>query len=213
MMHPIRVLIADDHAIVRVGLCAVIHAERDMEVIGQASDGEEAVQQALALHPDVILIDLAMPRKSGMEAIREIKQADPQARILVLTSFGDDALVFSAIQAGALGYLLKDSSAQELPEVIRCVYRGEPSVDPVIARKLVLGFAKEQSTAPEEAPLTEREMQVLKLVAQGLPNQAIADHLCVAERTVRFHVGNILAKLRLENRTEVALYAIRRGLV
>jgi NarL family two-component system response regulator LiaR len=212
-MHPIRVLIADDNASVRLGLRAVIHAERDMEVIDQACDGEEAVQKALALHPDVTLMDLAMPRKGGIEAIHEIKQAEPQARILVLTSFGDEALIFSAIQAGAIGYLLKDSFAQKLPEVIRCVYRGEPSVDPVIARKLALNFGWEQGAAMEETILTEQERQVVSLVAQGLSNQAIADQLNIVEHTVRFHVGNILAKLRIENRTEMALYAIRTGLV
>jgi NarL family two-component system response regulator LiaR len=213
MIHLISVLVADDHAIVREGLRAVINAERDMELAGEAGDGEEAVQKALALKPDVILMDLFMPRKGGIDAIQEIKRANPQARILVLTSYGDETLVFSAIQAGALGYLLKDSSAQELPEAIRCLYRGEPSVDPAIARKLVLGLGKAQGVEPVVDALTEREVEVVKLLARGLSNQAIADQLSVAERTVRFHVGNILAKLQLENRTEVALYAIRKGLV
>jgi len=207
------VLVADDHSIVREGLRAVINAERDMQLVGQAGDGEEAVQKARALQPDVILMDLFMPRKGGIDAIREIKQANPQARILVLTSYGDETLVFNAIQAGALGYLLKDTSAGELPEAIRCLYRGEPPLDPVIARKLVLGFGKASEVGSAANELTEREQQVIKLVARGLANQAIADQLCIAERTVRFHVGNILAKLQLENRTEVALYALRKGLV
>jgi DNA-binding NarL/FixJ family response regulator len=213
MNHRIRVLVADDHSIVREGLRAVINGERDMQLIGEAGDGEEAREKALALQPDIILMDLFMPRKGGIDAIREIKQANPHARILVLTSYSDEALVFSAIQAGALGYLLKDTSAQELPEAIRCVYRGEPSVDPAVARKLILGFGKARGGVPEENGLTERERDVVRLVARGLGNQAIADQLCVAERTVRFHVGNILAKLHLENRTEIALYALRTGLV
>lgn len=212
MIHLISVLVADDHAIVREGLRAVINAERDMQLVGEAADGEEAVRKARALKPDVILMDLFMPRKGGIDAIREIKQANPHARILVLTSYGDETLVFSAIQVGALGYLLKDTSAGELPEAIRSLYRGEPSVNPAIARKLVLGFGKAPGVESEGNGLTEREQQVIKLVARGLSNQAIADQLCVAERTVRFHVGNILAKLQLENRTEVALYALRKGL-
>ncbi|MBI4788818.1 MAG: response regulator transcription factor [Chloroflexi bacterium] len=213
MIHLISVLVADDHGIVREGSRAVINAERDMEMVGEAADGEEAVQLALKLKPDVILMDLFMPRKNGIEAIREIKRANPQARILVLTSYSDEALVLSAIQAGALGYLLKDTSAAELPEAIRCIYRGEPSVDPAIARKLVLSIGKGQGAEPDVNALTEREVEVVKLIAHGLANQAIADRLCIAERTVRFHVGNILAKLQLENRTEVALFALRTGLV
>lgn len=213
MIHLISVLVADDHSIVREGLRAVINAERDMQLIGEAGDGEEAVQKARALKPDVILMDLFMPRKGGIDAIREIKQANLPARILVLTSYGDEALVFSAIQAGALGYLLKDTSAGELPEAIRCLYRGEPPMDPAIARKLVLGFGKAPDVGLAVNGLTEREQQVIKLVARGLSNQAIADQLCIAERTVRFHVGNILAKLQLENRTEVALYALRQSWV
>ncbi len=213
MIRLIKVLIVDDHDIVRQGLRAVINAERDMELVGEAADGEEAVQKTLALKPDLVLMDLLMPRMNGIDAIRKIKQTEPQARILVLTSYSDEQLVFSAIAAGALGYLLKDTSAEQLPEAIRCICRGEPSVDPAVSRKLVLGIGKGQGTPPEASPLTPREIEVVKLVARGLANQAIADQLCVAERTIRFHIGNILAKLQLENRTEIALYAMRRGLV
>lgn len=208
MTHPISVLIVDDHGIVREGLRAVINAEPDMKLIGEAVDGEEARQKALALKPDVILMDLMMPRKNGLDATREIRQADPQARILVLTSFGDDEMVFAAIKAGALGYLLKESSAQELPDAIRCLYRGESSLHPAIARKLVMRCA---DAAPDA--LTETEIAVLKLIAKGMKNPAISDRLNISERTARFHVSNIMSKLHLENRTEVALYAIRRGLV
>ncbi|MBI3915125.1 MAG: response regulator transcription factor [Chloroflexi bacterium] len=211
MIHLIRVLVADDHAIVREGLRAVINAERDMKLIGEAGDGEEARQKALALKPDVIVMDMLMPRKSGLDAIREIRQADPRARILVLTSFAEDDMVFSAIKAGALGYLLKDTSAQELPDAIRCLYRGESSLHPAIARKLVMRCAQEPSAAPDA--LTGAEIEVLKLMAHGLKNQAIGTKLNISERTARFHVSNILSKLHLENRTEAALYAIRNGLV
>ncbi len=211
MIHLISVLVADDHGIVREGLRAVINAERDMELIGEAGDGEEARQKALMLRPDVIVMDLLMPRKSGLDAIREIRQADPQARILVLTSHAEDEMVFSAIKAGALGYLLKESSAGELPDAIRCLYRGESSLHPAVARKLVTRCAQEQDADPDA--LTEAEIEVLKLLAHGQKNQAIGDKLSISERTVRFHISNILSKLRLENRTEAALYALRKGLV
>jgi NarL family two-component system response regulator LiaR len=211
MTHPISVLIADDHGIVREGLRAVINAEPDMKLVGEAVDGEDARQKALALKPDVILMDLMMPRKNGLDAIREIRQADPQARILVLTSFGDDEMVFAAIKAGALGYLLKESSAEELPDAIRCLYRGESSLHPSIARKLVMHCAEEPGDDP--GALTETETVVLKLLAHGHKNQAIANQLNISERTARFHVSNIMSKLHLENRTEAALYAIRKGLV
>jgi NarL family two-component system response regulator LiaR len=204
------VLIADDHGIVREGLRAVISAEPDLKLVGEAVDGEDARQKVLALKPDVIVMDLMMPRKNGLDATREIKHAEPHARILVLTSFGDDEMVFAAIKAGAVGYLLKDSSAQELPDAIRCLYRGESSLHPAIARKLVMRCA-DDSTASDA--LTETEIEVLKLMAHGLKNQAIGDRLNISERTARFHVSNIMSKLHLENRTEAALYAIRRGLV
>ena len=211
MLHLISVLVVDDHGIVREGLRAVINGERDMELVGEARDGEEGLHKALALKPDVIVMDLLMPRMSGLDAIREIRRADPQARILVLTSFAEDEMVFSAIKAGALGYLLKDTSAQELPDAIRCLYRGESSLHPAVVRKLVTHCARTLDADPDA--LTEAEIEVLKLLAHGLKNQAIGARLDMGERTVRFHISNILSKLRLENRTEAALYAMRRGLV
>ncbi len=212
MPQSIRVLVTDDHAIVREGLRALITVKPDMELAGEAADGEEAVLKARALQPDVILMDLVMPRKNGIEAIEEIKRENPDARILVLTSFAEDAQVLSAIKAGALGYLLKDSSPQELIEAIRCVYRGESSLHPAVARKLILGFGQQRSAKPDVSALTEREMGVLKLVARGLSNQAVAEQLHIGEGTVRFHVSNILSKLQLENRTQAVLYALREGL-
>ena len=213
MPQPIRILITDDHAIVREGLRALIGGKPDMELAGEAADGEEAILKARSLQPDVILMDLVMPRKNGIEAIEEIKRQDPDARILVLTSFAEDDQVLSAIKAGALGYLLKDSSPQELIEAIRCVYRGESSLHPAVARKLILGFGHKQNARLGVRALTEREMEVLKLVARGLPNHTVAEQLHIGEGTVRFHVSNILSKLQLENRTQAVLYALREGLV
>jgi NarL family two-component system response regulator LiaR len=209
----IRILIADDHAVVREGLRLLISSEPGMEVVGQAADGVEAVLGALTLQPDVILLDLVMPRKDGIEAINEIIQENPKARILVLTSFAEDDKVFPAIKSGALGYLLKDSSPQELLQAIRDTYHGESSLHPTVARKLIRELNQPSDLPPAEEPLTEREVEVLKWVAQGLPNQAIAEKLALSERTVRSHVSNILGKLHLANRTQAALYAVREGLL
>jgi NarL family two-component system response regulator LiaR len=212
MSQLIRVLIVDDHAVVREGLRALITSEPGLEVMAEAADGTEAVSKSRELKPDVILLDLLMPRKSGLEAIEEIKADDPAARILVLTSYADDDKVFPAIKAGALGYLLKDSSPQELLQAIRETYQGESSLHPTIARKLIRELNRPSDLPPTEEPLTEREVEVLKLVAQGLANNEIARTLSISERTARTHVSNILSKLHLANRTQAALYAIREGL-
>jgi NarL family two-component system response regulator LiaR len=212
MTKTIRILIADDHAIVREGLRALIEAKPDMELIGEATDGVEAVSKACSLQPDVMLLDIVMPRQDGIAAIREIKHKNPDARILVLTSFAEDEKIFPAIKAGALGYLLKDSSPQELIQAIRDIYAGKASLHPTIALKMIREFSQPSDLPPTEKPLTEREVDVLKLVAQGLSNQEIADRLVLSERTVGTHVGNILAKLHLANRTQAALYALREGL-
>lgn len=208
----IRLLIADDHAIVREGLRALFATEPGLELVGEASDGEQAVALARQLRPDVILLDMIMPRKDGLSAINEIKQHDPQARILVLTSFAEDEKVFPAIKGGALGYLLKDSSPAELLRAIRDVYHGEASLHPAIARKLIKELNRPADLPPTEDPLTEREVEVLRLVAQGLSNDDIAAKLVVSERTVRTHVSNILDKLHLANRTQATLYALKQGL-
>jgi NarL family two-component system response regulator LiaR len=208
----IRILIADDHAVVREGLQTLIGTEPGMEVAGEAADGVEAVHLARSLKPDVILLDMMMPRKDGLEAINEIMDQDPDSRILVLTSFSHDDKVFPAIKAGALGYLLKNASPQALLQAIRDVDQGEPTMSPDIASKLMRELQRSADLPPTEEPLTEREVDVLRLVAQGLTNQEIAEALTIGVGTVRTHVSNILAKLHLANRTQAALYALREGL-
>jgi len=209
----IRILIADDHPVVRRGLASLIQIKEGMELVGEAADGVEAIEMARLLRPDVILLDLMMPRKDGLEAIEEIKQANPDARILVITSFAEDDKVFPAIKAGALGYLLKDSPPDMLLQAIHDVYQGQSSLHPAIARKLIRELNQPSELPPTEEPLTRREVEVLRLVARGLSNQEIADQLVVSEGTVRIHVSNILTKLHLANRTQAALYALQEGLV
>jgi len=212
MNERIRVLIADDHHVVRGGIRALLETEEDIDVIDEAADGVETVLKTRSLNPDVILMDLMMPRKTGIEAIGEIKQEDPDARILVLTSYSDDEKVFAAIKAGALGYLLKETSTKELLQAIHDVYRGESSLHPAIARKLIRELNRPSNLPPADEPLTEREIEVLIFVARGYSNQDIANALFISERTVRTHVSNILSKLHLANRTQAALYALKEGL-
>jgi NarL family two-component system response regulator LiaR len=210
---PIRVLLTDDHAIVRKGVRALLATERDIEVVGEAGNGAEAVAQAGTLCPDVILMDLMMPQLDGIEATRQITAKFPSIRVIVLTSFAADEKVFPAIKAGALGYLLKDSGPEELLRAIRRVYRGEPSLEPSIARKVLMELSHPPKQQPLTAdPLTERELDVLRLVAQGCSNKEIAVKLSVSELTVRTHVSNILGKLHLASRTQAALYALQKGI-
>jgi NarL family two-component system response regulator LiaR len=212
MSDTIRILIADDHAIVRRGLRTLIDSEPGMEVIDEAADGVEVVLKARTHNPDVILLDMVMPRQDGLEAIQQIKKSNPDAQILVITSFAEDEKVFPAIKSGALGYLLKDSSPDQLLQAINDVYRGEPSLHPTIALKLMRELNRPSELPPTESPLTEREVEVLKLVARGLTNQEIAALLVISERTVGNHIGSILSKLHLANRMQAALYALRQGL-
>ena len=210
---PIRVLLTDDHTIVRKGVRALLTTERDIQVVGEAGDGVEAVAKAETLCPDVILMDLMMPKQDGIEATRQITAKIPGARVIVLTSFAADEKVFPAIKAGALGYLLKDSGPEELVRAIRQVYRGEPSLEPSIARKVLFELAGSPKQQPLTAdPLTERELEVLRLIAQGCSNKEIALKLSVSELTVRTHVSNILSKLHLASRTQAALYALQKGI-
>lgn len=210
---PIRILIADDHAVVREGLNSLISMKPDMSVVGEAADGLDVVHKARELQPDIILMDMVMPRQSGMQAIQQLKQENNPARILVLSSFAEDEQIFPAIKAGALGYLLKDSSPRELIRAIRNVHSGQSSLHPTIARKLIGELSESSMEQPTAADsLTGREIDVLKLVARGYSNQEIAGKLFVSDRTVGKHVSNILEKLHLANRTQAALYALREGL-
>jgi DNA-binding NarL/FixJ family response regulator/serine phosphatase RsbU (regulator of sigma subunit) len=209
---PISVLIVDDHAIVRRGIRALLATEPGLEAVGEAEDGGTAVAMAERLRPDTILMDLVMPGVDGIEAIHQITARQPEARILVLTSFATDDKVFPAIKAGALGYLLKDSSPEELVGAIRQVHRGEPMLDPKIAQKVLQELSRPAEPGLSLERLTERERTVLQLLARGKSNQEIADALAVGEPAVRSHVNDILAKLHLVSRTQAVLYALQKGL-
>ena len=212
MSAPIRVLVVDDHLVVRTGIRALLSPEPDIAVVGEARDGAEAVAEALRLEPDVILMDLVMPQMDGIAAIERILSNQPSARILVLTSFEADDKIFPAIRAGALGYTLKDFGPAELVRAIERVYRGESSLHPAIARKVLQELMQPPKRPPTVEPLTEREVAVLRLIAHGQSNQEIASALGIGEGTVRVHVSNILSKLHLASRTQAALYALREGL-
>ena len=209
---PIRVLLVDDHPIVIKGTRALLEEIDDIEVVGEAHNGQVAIGQNNNLQPDVILMDLIMPEMDGIEAIQAITADQPDAKILVLTSFITDDKVFPAIKSGALGYLLKDSDPEDLVKAIRQVYRGEPSLHPSIARKMLRELGRSTPEKPVPEPLTDRETEVLRLLARGANNQEIADKLVIAEVTVRTHISRILNKLHLANRVQATLYALREGL-
>jgi NarL family two-component system response regulator LiaR len=210
MTKRITVLIADDHPVVRQGLRTFLEVQEGLELAGEASDGAEAVQLVQQSLPDVVLMDLVMPGVDGIEATRQIRDLSPSTKVIVLTSFDDDERVFPAIKAGAAGYLMKDVPPAELAEAVRRVHRGEALVAPSVAAKLMQEVAGRK---PAIADLTERELDVLRLVARGLSNKLIARELVVSEKTVKTHVSNILAKLHLADRTQAALYAVRERLV
>jgi NarL family two-component system response regulator LiaR len=213
MTRPIRVLIADDHTVVREGLAAILGAQEDIELVGVAVNGVEAVEKALRIKPDVTLMDLVMPQMDGLAAIQAIKAAIPEAHILVLTSFADDERVFPAIKAGAMGYLLKDAPREVLLQAIRDVAQGKVSLHPTIARR-ILREINQPASAPVASleTLTEREKEALRLIARGLSNQEMALTMSIHENTVAKYVSSVLSKLHLTNRTQAALYAIRSGL-
>lgn len=207
----IRVLLADDHAVLRLGLRTLIETEPDLLVVGEAANGEEAVERARSCRPDVVLLDLVMPGTDGLYALERLALFPTPPQILVFTGFADDDKLFPAIKAGARGYLLKEIAPQELLVAIREVARGGSALHPAVARRVL-----REITRPPQEPLiadalTEREVEVLTLLARGFSNQDIAEHLTVRERTVRSHVSSILSKLHLANRTQAALYALRWG--
>lgn len=208
MENLIKILIADDHFVVRQGLTTLLVQRNGMEVVGEAATGQEAIDLARALRPDVIIMDMIMPEVDGPQAIATICQENPAARILVLTSFGDDQKVTSALQAGAMGYLLKESSPDDLFHAIRSIYRGNL----VLPQQLAIKLIQPAPAPPALDQLTEREAEVLKLVAQGRTNAEIAKTLSIGVTTVRTHVGNLLSKLGCANRTQLALYAVERNL-
>jgi len=215
----IRVLVVDDHMVVREGLRMLLRPRYGIQVVGEAVDGEAAVQLYTQLQPDVVLMDLIMPRKDGITATAEILSTDPKARVLILTSSTEDVKIKDAIQAGALGYILKDTSARELLHAIEEVNKGNLSLQASIAQKLTKHLnsppeqAKSVSTLESSEPLTTREMEIVRLIAQGMSNRLIAAHLYLSDITVRTHVSNALRKLGLKSRTQLALYAVRHGLV
>ena len=209
----IRVLVVDDHTIVRQGLRALLSGSEDIEVVGEAANGIEALHQVESLSPDVVLMDLVMPEMDGVEAIERITGEYSNVRILVITTFSSEDLVFPAIKAGAHGYLLKDSGSSQVEEAIRNVHKGEPSLHPDIARMLMREVRPEKPEAPAPDPLTPRELEVLSMLARGMGNQEIAEELVIAEVTVRSHISRILDKLHLANRVQATLYALREGMV
>jgi len=216
----IRVLIVDDHAVVRQGLRTFIDLQDDMAVIAEAENGAQAVQLAARHQPDVILLDLVMPEMDGVEATRRILEGSPASHIIILTSFGEDDKVFPAIRAGAQGYLLKDIHPNQLVQAVREASLGRVQLHPDIARKLMSAVAAEPAAAkdapparpPQTSDLTDREQEVLHLIAAGMNNRQIAEHMIISEKTVKTHVSNILSKLGLEDRTQAAIWAIKHGL-
>jgi two-component system, NarL family, response regulator LiaR len=207
----ITVLLVDDHAVVREGIRSFLELQEGIEVVGEGGDGEEAVRMAAQLRPDVILMDLVMPRLDGVGAMRELRRRLPEVRVIVLTSFSDDDRLLPAIQAGAAGYLLKDVQPQELARAVRAAHAGEALLDPGVAARVVEAIAQRPGEEPADN-LTPRERQVLELIARGLPNKLIARALEVSEKTVKNHVSHVLAKLGVSDRTQAALYAARAGL-
>ena len=209
----ISVLIADDHAVVRRGLRTFLELQEEIEVVGEAADGEEAVAAAGRLEPDVVLLDLVMPRVEGVSAIQGIRERSPGTRVIVLTSFLDDDKLLPAVRAGAAAYLLKDVEPQELVNAIRTVHGGEAMLHPAAAARVMAEVAESGARDDPEAILTPREREVLALIARGMPNKLIARELGVSEKTVKTHVSNLLGKLGLTDRTQAALYAVREGIV
>jgi len=210
----IKILIADDHAVVREGTRQILEQEADLAVVAEAGDGEEAVRLAGTSQPDVAIVDIAMPKLDGIEATKRIKALYPTIAVLILTAYDDDQFVFSLLEAGAAGYLLKSVRGRELIDAVRAIYAGESVLHPSIARKVLNRFAPVSGKLREQKPvevLTEREREVLKLATQGLSNQDIANELCLSLRTVQAHLGHIFNKLQVSSRTEAVVRALKEG--
>jgi NarL family two-component system response regulator LiaR len=213
-MNTIRILLAEDHVVVRQGTRQLLEREQDFEIVGEAGDGEEAVRLASQLKPDVVIMDVAMPKLSGIEATKQIKAILPATIVLVLTGYDYDEYIFSMLEAGAAGYLLKNVSGDELISAVRAVNAGEPMIHPTVLRKLMTRFktpaAKPTSARPSQ-PLSEREMEVLKVAAKGMSNKDIGDKLFISERTVQAHMRSIFNKLGVGSRSEAILHGLKRG--
>jgi NarL family two-component system response regulator LiaR len=213
-MPKIKILLADDHALVREGTRELLEREDDLTVVAEAGDGEEAVRLAAAYQPDVALVDVAMPKLNGISATRLIKSLVPSTAVLVLSAYDDDQYVFALLEAGAAGYLLKNMRGRDLVEAIRSVYAGESVLHPVIARKVIDHFSRSSAETPEGAEsesLTERELQVLKLASTGMTNKDISENLCLSIRTVQAHLSTIFGKMGVGSRTEAVVQALRHG--
>ncbi|MBP6015744.1 MAG: response regulator transcription factor [Candidatus Promineofilum sp.] len=212
MGNSIRVLLVDDHNVVREGLRAVLESRENIQVIGEAGDGDQAVTQARLLQPDVILMDLQMPRKSGISAIYEILAEQPQARILVLSSFSDESQIAESVNAGAMGYILKDADVDELVDAIRQVHAGQMPLSPLVARRLVNSMKKPSQEPRLIEILTHRELTILPLVVRGMSNKDIGDRLGITLRTVGTHVSHMINKADVDNRVQLSMLAVRQGL-
>ena len=212
-MEAIKILIADDHPVVREGLFSMLSREPDFDVVGEAKDGVDAVNKTKELNPDVVLMDLRMPEMDGVEAMRQIKAVSPDVKFIILTTFSDDEYIFSGIEAGARAYLLKDAPREELFKAIRAVYRGESLIQPVVASKLLDRFAELSRRAPSAEELSERELQVLQLIAKGAANKEISAQLSISQSTVKTHISNIFQKLEVNDRTEAVTQALKRGII
>jgi NarL family two-component system response regulator LiaR len=213
-MNGISVLLAEDHVITRQGIRRLLEDERGLTVIGEAGDGEEAVQMVTEMKPDVVIMDIAMPKLNGIEATRQIKLIHPRTAVLILSAYDDDEYVFALLKAGAAGYLLKSVSGDELTRAIRAVYKGEPVLDPIVARKVVNYFrfpGKVQGLERPSEQLSKRETDILKLAARGMTNKDIADKLHLSNRTIEGHLRTIFNKLGVGSRTEAVLYGLRKG--
>lgn len=208
----IKVVFVDDHEMVRIGVSSYLSAQPDIEVIGEADNGKTGVELALELRPDIILMDLVMKEMDGIEATKQIIEQWPEAKIIIVTSFLDDEKVYPALEAGATSYMLKTSKASEIAKAVRVTYSGQPVLEPEVTGKMMMKMRQKNNVELHEE-LTEREMEVLKLIAEGKTNQEIADELFIALKTVKTHVSNILSKLQVQDRTQAVIYAFRHSIV